>query len=133
MLRQLELGGLIQDSIQALKVINIEFFRIIMVAALPVAFLAVVLLPNEYLAAGIDGVADCDGPLGVMMFAVPSYIMYGIGVVRLGVQAVLQRNLCSAMTALLCIVVLVLISPNAGKAYREHSSLLHQQSCRKGW
>lgn len=33
--------------------------------------------PNEYRAMGIDAV-DCDGPLSVLIFAVPALLVYGV-------------------------------------------------------
>ena len=47
----------------------------VLVLASPIALLAALLLPNEYLAQGIEGAVDCDDPLRVMLFAIPSYVM----------------------------------------------------------
>jgi hypothetical protein len=104
-----------------------------LVLAIPIAFLAALLLPNEYLAQGIEGAVDCDGPLGVMLFAIPSYVMYGAGVIGFGIIAARKRNWFYGITALLCLIVIIIISPNVSKAYREHSSSQHQQTCGEGW
>ena len=104
-----------------------------LVLAIPIALLAALLLPNEYLAQGIEGAVDCDGPLGVMLFAIPSYIIYGAGVVSFGIIAARKKNWFYGITALLCLMVIIIISPNVSQAYREHSSSLHQQTCGEGW
>ncbi len=104
-----------------------------LVLALPIALLAAFLLPNEYVAQGMGSAVDCDGPLGVMIFAIPSYIVYGAGAIGFGILAARKKNWFYGITALLCIMVIVLISPNVSKAYREHSSPLHQQACGEGW
>ena len=101
--------------------------------AIPFALLAALLLPNEYLAQGIEGAVDCDGPLGVMLFAIPSYVIYGAGVVSFGIIAARNKNWFYGITALLCLMVIIIISPNVRKAYHEHSSSLHQEICGEGW
>jgi hypothetical protein len=105
----------------------------VMVLAIPIALLAALLLPNEYLAQGIEGAVDCDGALGVMIFAIPSYVIYGAGIVSFGVIAARKKNWFYGITALLCLMVTIIISPNLSKAYHEHSSSLHQQTCGEGW
>ena len=104
-----------------------------LVLALPFALLAALLLPNEYLAQGIEGAVDCDGPLGVMLFAIPSYIIYGAGVVSFGIIAARKKNWFYGITALLCLMVIIIISPNVSQVYHEHSSSLHQQTYGEGW
>ncbi|MDH7803336.1 putative membrane protein (GlpM family) [Rhizobium sp. AN70] len=49
----------------------------ILIAMLPVAFLGIVGTANEYRAIGVDAV-DCDGPLSVLLFAVPAMAVYGV-------------------------------------------------------
>jgi len=104
-----------------------------LVLAIPIALLAALLLPNEYLAQGIEGAVDCDGPLGVMLFAIPSYVMNGAGVISFGITAARKKNWSYGITALLCLMVIIIISPNVSQAYHEHSSSLHQQTCGEGW
>lgn len=48
-----------------------------LIAMFPVAALGILGTPNEYRAVGVDAV-DCDGPISVMIFAVPALAIYGI-------------------------------------------------------
>ena len=53
-----------------------RFFRYAVLAAMfPVAALGVLGTPNEYRAIGIDAV-DCDGPISVLIAAVPALAAY---------------------------------------------------------
>lgn len=49
----------------------------VLIAMFPVAFFGIVGTANEYRAIGVDA-ADCDGPLSVLLFAVPAMAVYGI-------------------------------------------------------
>lgn len=51
-------------------------YAILLVMA-PMAVLGLSGTPNEYRAIGIDAV-DCDGPLSVLVFAVPALLVYGV-------------------------------------------------------
>jgi hypothetical protein len=50
---------------------------LILLLAMPLAALAVVLPANVYRAQGIDA-PDCDGPLQVLIFALPVVLIYGV-------------------------------------------------------
>lgn len=49
----------------------------VLIAMFPVAVFGVAGTANEYRAIGVDGV-DCDGPLSVLLFALPAITVYGI-------------------------------------------------------
>ncbi len=51
---------------------------LILLLAMPLPALAVVLPANAYRAQGIDA-PDCDGPLQVLIFALPVVLFYGVG------------------------------------------------------
>ncbi|MEE4450531.1 hypothetical protein [Novosphingobium resinovorum] len=50
---------------------------IVLIAMLPLAIIGILTMPNEYRAMGADGI-DCDGPVSVLIFAVPALVIYGI-------------------------------------------------------
>ncbi|WP_332303867.1 hypothetical protein [Rhizobium sp. GR12] len=55
-----------------------RFFRYAILAAMfPVAALGIVGTPNEYRAIGIEAV-DCDGPMSVLIAAVPALVVYAL-------------------------------------------------------
>ncbi len=112
------------------------FFRLsvaVLVLCAPIALLAVFFLPNEYAGQGVEGAVDCDGPLGVMIFAIPSYLIYGIGAACFGALAARKASWSYGVVALLCVAVVAFMTPNVIGAYREHSSPLHKESCGEGW
>ncbi|MEI4480848.1 MULTISPECIES: hypothetical protein [Phyllobacterium] len=49
------------------------------VLAVPLAIIALITTPNEYTAMGQSGV-DCDGPFGVLVFALPALVVYVLGI-----------------------------------------------------
>ena len=49
-----------------------------LLAMLPVALFGIAGAANEYRAAGIDAI-DCDGPISVLIFAIPGLAVYGAG------------------------------------------------------
>lgn len=51
-------------------------YAVLLVMA-PVALRGLSGTPNEYRAMGIDAV-DCDGPLSVLIFAMPALLVYGV-------------------------------------------------------
>ncbi len=48
----------------------------------PVALFGLLLPVNEYRDQGISGAVDCDGPLNVLLFAVPSVMIYAGCILR---------------------------------------------------
>lgn len=112
------------------------FFRLsvaVLVLCAPLALLAAFSLPNEYAGQGVEGAVDCDGPLGVMIFAIPGYLIYGIGAACFGTLPARKARWPYGIVALLCAAVVAFMTPNVIDAYREHSSPLHKESCGEGW
>ncbi|MCI4591464.1 hypothetical protein MOK15_15365 [Sphingobium sp. BYY-5] len=61
----------------SLRTSTVRLFRYaVLLAMAPIAMLGLSGTPNEYRAMGIDAV-DCDGPISVLIFAVPALIVYG--------------------------------------------------------
>jgi len=103
-----------------------------LVLCLPLALFAALLSPNEYAAQGIVGAIDCDGPIEVMLFAAPACVIYGLGTLGFGAVAVRKRVRWSAVMAVLCSAILLMILPNIVNAYLEHLRLEHMESCGAG-
>ncbi|GAC1044408.1 hypothetical protein [Rhizobium sp. No.120] len=94
-------------------------------AALPVAILATVLPVNSYRAQGIDAL-DCDGPLSVLLFAIPALLVYGGGAILLYRK---RKRRFHLGTALLCLLVFCVVSWNAATALRESYSAASVEAC----
>lgn len=87
----------------------------ILVAATPVALLAMSMPANEYKAWGVDAV-DCDGPISALLFAIPALLLYGVGAVVNGLYFRYRLNL---VIAAICTVACLLIAANVIGAARE--------------
>lgn len=103
-----------------------RFFRYAILAAmLPVAVLGIVTTPNEYRAVGIDAV-DCDGPISVLIPAVPALAAYAIiGWLFLS-GAKRDRSLISGG---ICVVVSLVLVWNIGLALQEHRLNAAEMAC----
>lgn len=97
-----------------------------LIAALPAALLGAVSVPNEYRAMGVDAL-DCDGPLGVLFFAVPAILIYGAGAIINGRRF---RRPRSAIAACLCGLICVPLAINIAAALRESSLPDVREGCR---
>ncbi|MBY4610300.1 hypothetical protein K6M90_21885 [Rhizobium sp. 9T] len=87
---------------------------LILLLAMPLAALAVVLPANVYRAQGIDA-PDCDGPLQVLIFALPVVLIYGVGallVYRAG------RRFHRLLPPL-CLIIALSAVPNIAEAVHE--------------
>ena len=80
----------------------------VLIAALPIALLGIVTPANEYRAWGLDAV-DCDGPLGVMLFAVPGLLIYGVGAVAYGSR---YRSRLNLVVTGICLVLCLFLGAN---------------------
>lgn len=72
---------------------------LLLIALLPVAALALLADANSYRAQGIDAI-DCDGPMGVLIFAVPAILAYGAGAIVNGLG---RRFIVAALCVAICI------------------------------
>ena len=94
----------------------------------PVALLAIAATPNEAGALGIVAV-DCDGPIGVLVLALPALAVYAMGLAA-SLRDVLQRRAWpSRITLALCTVVCVLLATSIAAALREQSRDAHRETC----
>lgn len=103
---------------------------LIVVLFLPVALFGILLPINHYEAQGMPGVADCDGPLAVMLFIVPSLAVYAAGAVY---YAVVLKGPKRGVLAVLCAVMMVAAGGKAWACYREKTRPVHRSHCGDGW
>ena len=109
-------------------------FLTFLVLALPIPVFALLAMPNEYsIAMGIEGAVDCDGPGTVMLFAIPSYAIYGLGGCTLATIAIRKKSRLYGFLAIFCLLLVALITPNAVKAYIETKKPAYIQSCGESW
>lgn len=110
----------------------------------PVSLLVVIFLPitlfglmasvNEYRDQGISDAVDCNGPLTVMLFIVPSLVVYAAGAIYYAVRLKgVRRSLLAAVIMILCIITVFVAGGKAWAAYREQSRPEHQETCGEGW
>lgn len=103
---------------------------VIVLIFLPIALFGLLMPINEYEFEGLSGVADCDGPLGTMLFIGPSLAVYAAGAIY---YAVVLNGRRRVVLSVLCAVMLVAVAGKAFAAYREKSSPKHRSHCGEGW
>jgi uncharacterized BrkB/YihY/UPF0761 family membrane protein len=107
---------------------------LIVIIFLPVALFGLIASVNEYRDQGISGAVDCNGPLTVMLFIVPSLVMYAAGAIYYAVLLKgARRNLLAATLMVLCVVVVFAAGRKAWAAYSEKSKPDHRETCGEGW
>ncbi|OWV81483.1 hypothetical protein ATY77_21915 [Rhizobium sp. R634] len=87
---------------------------LILLLAMPLAAIAVVLPANVYRAQGIAA-PDCDGPLQVLMLAVPAVLIYGAG----AFLAYRAGRRFHRVVAVFWLIVALATLPNIAEAARE--------------
>ena len=103
-----------------------RFFRYAVLAAMfPVAVLGLVATPNEYRAIGVETV-DCDGPISVLIAAVPALAVYAIIGWMFLSGAKRHRSLISAC---FCGLVCLALVWNIGMALQEQRRNAAETAC----
>ena len=74
---------------------------IVLVVFLPVVFIAAFIPENEYAEQGIIAL-DCDSPCAVLIFAIPSSVVYSVGLRVFSVSYYKHRNIKYLLISLLC-------------------------------
>lgn len=103
-----------------------------MIVFAPLAFFALLSAPNEHQAMGIDGAVDCDGPLTVLLFALPSLAVYTLGFISFARTGRAHRKAGSIAVAAICLLVCILLAGNVAMALQEQSNADHRESCGSG-
>lgn len=84
---------------------------LLLIALLPVAAFALLADANSYRAQGIDAI-DCDGPMRVLIFAVPAILAYGAGMIVNGLR---RRFVVTALCAAICVPLAIHIVAALGE------------------
>jgi len=114
------------------KRLKLVLYGWVMLIFAPLALVGIVYPANQYQAIGTEGAVDCDGPLGVLLFAIPSLIVYVTGFIAYARSVQYRRgvgNIC--MVVISASVCFALIS-NSVSAVIEQNSQSHQESCGLG-
>ncbi|MGR9226781.1 hypothetical protein [Rhizobium leguminosarum] len=98
---------------------------LILLLAMPLAALAVVSPANVYRAQGIAA-PDCDGPLQVLIFAVPAVLIYGAG----ALLAYRAGRRFHRLVSLLCLIIALAMVPNIAEAVHELYRYAADGECR---
>lgn len=88
---------------------------ILLVIALPLGILAAVLPANSYKAQGIAAL-DCDGPMSVLIIAIPALLLYAGGTILLYRD---RSRRFHRIAALCCLLVSLAVGWNVIAAVRE--------------
>jgi hypothetical protein len=109
-----------------------KIFIALLVLCLPIALMAIITPANEYLAQGIDAI-DCDGPISVFIFSIPSYLLYGIGFIFFAIRYSRNSLHSYLVITLLCGLVVLAITPNIIAAFNQQNKLSHSMSCNNNY
>jgi hypothetical protein len=101
---------------------------------LPVALLGLMFSVNEYRDQGIGGAVDCNGPLTVMLFVVPSLVVYAAGALYYAMLLKgVGRSWWAGVLMVLCLGMTLASGGKAWAAYQEQIRPEYQQTCRGEW
>lgn len=103
-------------------------WHIVLVVMFPVAVLSMSTMPNEYRAMGVDAI-DCDGPISVLIFAVPALAIYGIAC---SIFFYRFRRLRSFVLGCICGLICMGLIWNIGNATEEHWKNSGEPACGLG-
>lgn len=83
----------------------------------------------------MENAIDCDGPLHVMMWAIPSYIVYGACTAAFTMTYLKSRKSKHLVMAIFGLAVILFITPNTITAINEHDKNIKHASeqCGDGW
>ena len=120
---------MIPGKIHMWRTVATSAVSIIVIIFLPITLLGLMLPINDYEAQGMSGLADCDGPLSVMLFVGPSLAVYAAGAVYYGALLKGQRR---SVLVVLCVVMMAAAGGKAWAAYRETTRPEHRSHCGEG-
>lgn len=104
-----------------------------MLAGLPLAWLGMAIPVNSHLdASGSYGI-DCDGPLQVMLFALPALALYGAALVFFLRRLRVRRRPMHVITAIVAAMLCAGLALNASSAVAEHHRPDTTETCGQGW
>ena len=103
---------------------------LIMLAFIPIALFGLLLLVNEYKATGLPyGAVDCDGPVGVMMFVMPSIFVYSLGLFFYSVGFAFKKDFLYLIIILFYLLMLLSLIPKGEEAIKETKLPIYVEVC----
>ena len=106
----------------------------IVIIFLPITLFGLMASVNEYRDQGIRGAVDCNGPPTVMLFIIPSLIVYAAGAIYYAVLLKsMRQGLLTAVLLGLCLVMMFAAGRKAWAAYSDKSRPEHRETCGEGW
>jgi hypothetical protein len=107
-----------------------RFHTIAVLLGLPFAIAGAILPVNEYAAFddGLTSVIGCDGPLSVLIFAVPAFIFYASNAVGLFWARQRAPRWHMAMS-LFCLIVSLAVLPNGVRALVANEHYKSEPAC----
>lgn len=103
---------------------------LIVIVFLPIALVGLMLPVNNYAAQGMTSLAECDGPLSVLLFVGPALVVYAGGAIY---YAVFLKGPRRDLLVVLCAVMMIAAGWKAWAAYQETTRPVHQRVCDGGW
>jgi hypothetical protein len=122
-----ELGRVTRTTILPIPWRGVVFWGVL-ILSLPLAFLGVVGMANEYASWGGGGV-DCDGPAAIWFSALPAVVVYGLAALVFIRRAFRRRGWGAGVGALACLLLVLALANNLGNAYREASQPYYSEVC----
>lgn len=114
-------------STTTLRIINF-----LMLLFVPVAVFTILFPANEYRDMGIGGAVDCDGPLGVMIFVLPSLAVFLFGTIFYTMHLRRSGRRYLWIFLMMCSVLLTALIWKTILAYNEANSPDYIEVCGKG-
>jgi hypothetical protein len=102
---------------------------LIVIIFLPIALMGLILPINDYEIEGLSSLADCDGPLAVMLLIGPSLVVYVAGAIY---YALVLKGRRRVVLATLCALMIVAVCGKAWAAYRETTRPVYRSHCGEG-
>lgn len=112
-------------SIRSISVIAL------LILAAPLAVTALITTPNEYTAMGQSGV-DCDGPIGVLIFALPALVAYALGFGIFARSAFPKSVALRSLIAVSCLIICGALGVQTALSIYELQTDAHQETCGSG-
>lgn len=105
---------------------------VILVLFLPIAMMAMLVMPNEYAGLNLQAI-DCDGPIAVMLFVIPCYLVYSVGLFSFARSFYHHRKWSALVIGIFCCLLMIALSFNTIAAYQAHEDVNHKEMCGEDW
>lgn len=115
--------------------LSLKLLILFLILFFPIALLAIFTLPNEYASLALESAVDCDGPITVMIYAIPSYLLYGSSLIIFTLYTFKSKKWGYLSIVVFCGIVVSAITPNVITAitFHEINKTENMTKCQKGW